>query len=300
MENIHNHTKCPACSANLTGTEKHCPFCGYRIIVENADITSDPENKIESQDADLGIPERDIDITDYNSPEIEKNNDELINHEINKLEDEIIVESTDQQEDEVNQSENLTADVFVEPVVSEKEIEINEIETDEFPKNEISLLNDDEAEIEEKNNNKKIILVRISLAVLAILIVIGTLVILHYYNKVDVFFLPDKLSKTTTISKTVVPLEKNFYFCYSMGKVNKKNTVVFSKIFFLEDKGNNESSATKKYNEQLKISFPNNADNLKTTVCKKFGSPVLAFAEKDKLMNKYLKQKYNFLFIEVK
>ena len=42
MEKIHDNSNCPACSAKLSGTEKHCPFCGYRLVF---DINPDSSEK---------------------------------------------------------------------------------------------------------------------------------------------------------------------------------------------------------------------------------------------------------------
>jgi hypothetical protein len=303
MEKIHSHTNCPACTASLSGEENHCPFCGYRIVFEsnsestksedtNSEVTTDVkdnggESSISQVNGDLsseGSLEKEV----YHSPEIVK------------IEENI--EVTTPQENEI--SENETDNLFIvenSEIKEEPKDNIENIEKEEeIISGEITLLNDDEAEVEEKKYKKNKILIRIILVVIILLIALGTLTILHYYNKVDVFFLPDSKSKNSEIIKQVNIVEKNYYFCYSTGKINKKNIIVFSKIFKLDQKGNDEASATKIYKKQFDESLPNETANFTTTICKKFSNPVTAFAEKDKLIKKYLKLKYGFRFIEIK
>jgi DNA-directed RNA polymerase subunit RPC12/RpoP len=284
MEKIHDHNICPACSANLSGTENNCPFCGYRIIFENKPDSTEEKIEIkitEDQTSSNIVSEEKEEVKIYEAPEI------------TKIEEEGNIETPTKIT-----SENLTT----ESETIEEKVELDSVENEnaEFLKEEISLINDDEAEIEEKKHKKNVILVRIVLAVILVLIVLGALMILHYNNKVDLCFFSKKCDTKTAITNKIPAIEKNYYFGYSVGKINKKNVIVISKLFKLEDKGNNETSATKKYTAELQKMYPKDYKSLKTATFKKFSSIELAYKEKNKIMNNYLKQKYNFRFVEIK
>ena len=304
MEKVHNHSNCPACSANLSGEEYHCPFCGYRIVFEN-----------NIEPIILGET-----TTELNPAETDNFNGSLSSDEQSNLSLENTLDKKDQytppeivKVDKVDgikiSQENNISEFSTNIVVTAEDSEINEPQDSNSENNdkekeliseEISLLNDDEAENEEKKVKKRKIITNIIVFAVFILVALGALTILHYYDKVDVFFLPDRNNGNSKTSKTVSIIEKNYYFCYSTGKINKKKLVVFSKIFKLEEKGNNEILSSKKFNETIKKSISVNTDNLDTTICKKFNNPVSAYKEKNIIMDKYLKQKYSFRFVEIK
>ena len=91
-----------------------------------------------------------------------------------------------------------------------------------------------------------------------------------------------------------------YFVCYSTGNVGKRNYVVFGNIFKSKLENEVEKKSGKRFLQALRLTYPNDFDVFKNTTCTKFDNYSDAFKEKDKNINKFLKLKYRFKFVEIK